>query len=94
VDARDMRAPKGGIDYCGLLTPAEIGCAISHLLVIGEIASGKDDYGIVLEDDIFLLPEARKFLTKNSCVPYQHSTSFNLRALTRNKNRVSNSTST
>ena len=57
-------APKGGIDYCGLLTPAEIGCAISHLLVIGEIASGKNDYGVVLEDDVFVLPEARKFFDK------------------------------
>jgi len=58
-------APKGGIDYCGMLTPAEIGCATSHLLAIGEIAEGKDEYGAVLEDDVFLLPEGRKFFDKN-----------------------------
>jgi glycosyl transferase family 25 len=63
-DALRKVAPKGGIDYCGLLTPAEIGCAISHLLVIGEISRGKDEYGVVLEDDVFLLPEARKFFNK------------------------------
>jgi GR25 family glycosyltransferase involved in LPS biosynthesis len=68
VDGRKMSgnalmkaAPKGGVDYCGMLTAAEIGCALSHLAVIREIAEGQDEYAAVLEDDIFLLPEARKF---------------------------------
>jgi GR25 family glycosyltransferase involved in LPS biosynthesis len=55
-------APKGGINYCGLLIPGEIGCALSHLAVIREIAEGEHEYAAVIEDDVFVLPEARKFL--------------------------------
>jgi glycosyl transferase family 25 len=69
VDGRKMTgdalmkvAPKGGVDYGGMLTPAEIGCALSHLLAIGEIARGQDEYAAVLEDDVIALPEVRKFL--------------------------------
>lgn len=60
-DALEVVAPKGGIDYCGMLTAGEIGCALSHLLAIREIAEGKGEYGAVLEDDVFLLPEGRRF---------------------------------
>jgi GR25 family glycosyltransferase involved in LPS biosynthesis len=54
-------APRGGGDYCGMLTAREIGCALSHLLAITKIAEGKDKYGIILEDDVFVLPEGHKF---------------------------------
>jgi glycosyl transferase family 25 len=54
-------APKGGVDYCGMLTPREIGCALSHLALIRKIAEGQDEYAAVMEDDVFVLPEARKF---------------------------------
>jgi GR25 family glycosyltransferase involved in LPS biosynthesis len=60
-DALLAMAPKGGVDYCGMLTAAEIGCALSHLGVIRQIAEGKGEYGAVLEDDVFLLPEGRRF---------------------------------
>jgi glycosyl transferase family 25 len=68
VDGRKMTAnalmkaaPKGGVDYCGMLAPTEIGCALSHLAVIREIAEGQNEYAAVMEDDVFVLPEARKF---------------------------------
>jgi glycosyl transferase family 25 len=68
VDGRKMTqdalmevAPRGGVDYCGMLTAAEIGCALSHLLAIRAIAEGTDEFGAVLEDDVVLLPEGRKF---------------------------------
>lgn len=71
VDGRKMTgdalmkvAPKGGVDYCGMLTPSEIGCALSHLLAIREIAEGQDEYAAVLEDDVLVSPEARKFFDK------------------------------
>jgi glycosyl transferase family 25 len=69
VDGRKMTdnellkaAPKGGIHYGGMLTFREIGCALSHLAVLREIAEGKHDHAAVIEDDFYLLPEARKFL--------------------------------
>jgi glycosyl transferase, family 25 len=71
VDGRKMTgdalmkvAPKGGVDYCGMLTPPEIGCALSHLLVIREIAEGQDEYAAVLEDDVLVSPEVRKFFDR------------------------------
>jgi glycosyl transferase family 25 len=54
-------APKGGINYSGLLTPAEVGCAMSHLAVIRQIAEQDDEYAIVLEDDVLIMPGFRKF---------------------------------
>ncbi len=60
--ALEAAAPGGGVDYCGLLTPGEIGCALSHLAVIRMIAESEHQYGAVMEDDVFLMPEARKFL--------------------------------
>lgn len=44
-----------------MLTPGEIGCALSHLAVIRGIAEGEHQYAAVIEDDVFVLPEARKF---------------------------------
>jgi glycosyl transferase, family 25 len=54
-------APRGGDDYCGMLTPQEIGCALSHLAVIGEIADDEREYAAVFEDDVFIATAARKF---------------------------------
>jgi len=68
VDGRKMSAealmaaaPRGGTDYGGLLLPGEIGCALSHLAVMREIAEGEHDYAAVIEDDVFVVPEAREF---------------------------------
>src|SRR5258707_14620003 len=54
IDGRKMTgdtlmkaAPKGGVDYCGMLTAAEIGGALSHLAVIREIAEGQNEYAAV-----------------------------------------------
>ena len=57
-------APGGGIYYSGMLTPEEIGCALSHLCVIQKIAQSEDEYAAVLEDDVVVMPESRKFLAK------------------------------
>lgn len=54
-------APKGGIDYRGLLKPEEVGCALSHLAVIREIAGGQHEYAAIIEDDVVLSPDALKF---------------------------------
>jgi GR25 family glycosyltransferase involved in LPS biosynthesis len=69
VDGRKMTrnaltelAPSGGVDYCGILTPGEIGCALSHLALIREIAEGEHEYGAVVEDDVLILPHAARFL--------------------------------
>jgi glycosyl transferase family 25 len=68
VDGRKMSAealmeaaPRGGTDYCGLLTSGEMGCALSHLAVIREIAEGVHEYAAILEDDVLIGPEAQKF---------------------------------
>jgi len=50
----DDVAPGRGIHYGGLLTPGEIGCALSHLEAIREIAEGDSDFGAVVEDDIII----------------------------------------
>jgi GR25 family glycosyltransferase involved in LPS biosynthesis len=69
VDGRKMTrnalaevAPSGGVDYCGILTPGEIGCALSHLALIREIAEAEHEYGAVVEDDVLILPHASRFL--------------------------------
>lgn len=54
-------APKGGVEYCGLLTPGEIGAALSHLAIIREIAEGEHSYAAVIEDDVGVTKEARTF---------------------------------
>jgi glycosyl transferase family 25 len=54
-------APKGGAEYSGLLTSTEVGCAMSHLAAIKEIAERNDEYAIVLEDDVLVAPGFRKF---------------------------------
>lgn len=55
-------APKNGRDYGGMLTPAEIGCALSHLSLIKKMAQSEHDYFCVLEDDVLITADLRKFL--------------------------------
>lgn len=61
TEALVKAAPKGGIHYGGLLKPAEVGCALSHLAVIREIAGGQHEYAAIIEDDVVLSPDALKF---------------------------------
>lgn len=53
-DERARAAPGNGRDYGGLLTPAEIGCALSHLTLIGQMAQSEARYFAVIEDDAVL----------------------------------------
>lgn len=61
-DSLARAAPKGGVDYCGNLTPGEIGAALSHLAMIRQIAETDCRYVAVLEDDVRLSPQARVVL--------------------------------
>ena len=61
-DVLEAVAPRGGIDYCGLLTPAEIGCSLSHLGVIEKIAKGDAPYTAVFEDDVLISADVHAFL--------------------------------
>lgn len=47
------------------MTPGEVACAESHLLAIRKVASGADDYAIIMEDDLHLSDDAGVFI--NSC---------------------------
>ena len=51
------------------LTPAEIGCFLSHKRCFELIAAGEDDYGVVLEDDAELSEGARQYLATQSWIP-------------------------
>lgn len=44
------------------LTRGEIGCALSHLAVLEEIAQSQHEYAAVLEDDVFVSAELWRFL--------------------------------
>ena len=44
------------------LTRGEIGCALSHLAVLEEIAQSQHEYATILEDDVFVSEELWKFL--------------------------------
>ena len=59
IDGSKMTATKFREAAGVKLTPGEIGCGLSHLAVIREI---EHEYAAILEDDVFILPEARKFL--------------------------------
>ena len=51
------------------LTPAEIGCFLSHKKCFELIAAGEDNYGVVLEDDAELSEDARLYLAAQSWIP-------------------------
>jgi glycosyl transferase family 25 len=59
-------APGRGVDYFGLLTPGEIGCALSHLEAIREIAEGDSDFGAILEDDVIISSAAALFFDERT----------------------------
>lgn len=73
-EALSAAAPGGGTNYCGLMTPGEIGAALSHLAVIRTIAEGDQSFAAVVEDDVFIAPEVRNFLDKKflSMLPSFH----------------------
>jgi GR25 family glycosyltransferase involved in LPS biosynthesis len=62
----DRAAPGRGIHYCGLLTPAEIGCAMSHLEAIRQLAEGQWEFGAILEDDVLIEPAITYFLEEKN----------------------------
>jgi glycosyl transferase family 25 len=62
----DDVAPGRGVYYCGLLTPGEIGCALSHLKAIREIAEGDSDFGAIFEDDIIISSAAARFFDERT----------------------------
>src|SRR5215467_12056661 len=62
----DDVAPGRGVHYGGLLTPGEIGCALSHLEAIRQIADGDSDFGAVLEDDIIITSAAAPFFDERT----------------------------
>jgi glycosyl transferase family 25 len=65
IDGSNMTTAKKIREVVGVkLTPGEIGCALSHLAVIQEIAEGEHEYAAILEDDVFILPEVRNFLNE------------------------------
>jgi len=64
IDGSNMTAKKFREAVGVKLTPGEIGCALSHLAVIQEIAEGEHEYAAILEDDVFILPEVRNFLNE------------------------------
>jgi GR25 family glycosyltransferase involved in LPS biosynthesis len=59
-------APGRGVHYGGLLTPGEIGCALSHLQAIREIAEGDSNFGAVLEDDTIISSVAARFFDERT----------------------------
>jgi GR25 family glycosyltransferase involved in LPS biosynthesis len=48
------------------MTRGELGCALSHLRLIREIAVGTDPFICIMEDDIEISPDARTFLDEEN----------------------------
>src|SRR5690554_6021081 len=53
------------------LSPAEIGCFLSHRKSWEIIADGEEEYGVVFEDDMVLGENARMFLSDANWIPPQ-----------------------
>lgn len=51
------------------LSPAEIGCFLSHRKCLAAVASGADAYAVVFEDDIKISIGAAQLLTSDNWVP-------------------------
>ena len=79
IDGSKMTATKFGEAVGVKLTPGEIGCGLSHLAGIREIAEGEHEYAAILEDDVFVLPETSSSMN-NICARYRRSTFSNLMA--------------
>lgn len=74
VDGRTMKstpipvtAPSANYPYD--LKKGEIGCYLGHRRCWERIASEKDDWGLVLEDDVVFLPQAKRYLENLSWIP-------------------------
>jgi glycosyl transferase, family 25 len=60
IDGRTMTQPFLGNTFGGLLTPGEMGCYASHLLCCHKILEQTLPFGMILEDDALLHPDAIK----------------------------------
>lgn len=70
VPAFDGMAYAEGIEkWEHSLRPAEFGCLKSHVQCLTMIASGSDDYGIVLEDDLIFSNDAGRYLADTKWLP-------------------------
>lgn len=74
VDAREL--PDGEFERLLKLTsgansmsPAEMGCLLSHRKVWQLVLEGPDEWAFVAEDDIHLAADAQKFLSEDSWIP-------------------------
>lgn len=49
--------------YGRVLTPGELGCALSHARAYEQVLGGEDEFALILEDDAVLLPDVRSLLS-------------------------------
>jgi glycosyl transferase family 25 len=56
INGKDLEDPQGAVSR------NQTACALSHLHAIRLIAEGKDEFGAVFEDDIYVSPDTRLFL--------------------------------
>lgn len=62
----------------------ELGCALSHMRALANIVEGKDDFGIILEDDFqFLSEDLRRWNLNELCQKTYDQTQFDIFYLTR-----------
>lgn len=50
-------------------TPSEYACNLSHIKALEKIAKGKEQYGIILEDDVILSSNCKYFFTNVNWIP-------------------------
>lgn len=56
-------------EWTSEITPAEVGCFLSHKKCLEAIAAGQDNYSIVLEDDVLLSKRASALLLRTDWIP-------------------------
>jgi glycosyl transferase family 25 len=61
-DARERVAPQAALLFDRPLNIGELGCAMSHLAAIAEIAAGPDAFVCVIEDDVIPAADFGRFL--------------------------------
>lgn len=64
-----MQIAKTSAEWLYPLSPGEIGCFLSHKKCFELIASGDDEYGIILEDDVELSDNAFKYFKSSHWIP-------------------------
>lgn len=69
VDPAELREPFAEAGPLGALSPGDMACTSSHIHIWRMIAQGRDDYAVVLEDDIALAPSAPEFLLSSDWIP-------------------------